>query len=161
MKNENIKIYYQCLSNAGGYWGKIAFSKFEKEMSNNKKFGFKNEIKKIYSIRKSYYKNKIDQKENIKIIDLSLPIYIQKVLFIRSYLLYMVIPIVASIFYLPLYLMKFQNSNTNYYTEQEASKFVITSEFMEDVLNSAPPPLDLTPPSPPQGVTVKAYDYRY
>jgi len=116
----------------------------------------KRKLKKLNNERRFYLiKNKL-QKENIKIHDLSLPVYVKRWLFLKNMIPYLFVPFFTCVFYLPLHILKTNNNYQKVNITQNESNFIVTNEFVNDVMNLVPPPVDLIPPAAPRNVRVTA-----
>ncbi len=144
---KSSKKYYYCLAKAGSFWGKKMLDIFDIYKGNNN-INLVKEINQVNSIRKKFNNYK-EKKENPKIYDISTFIFIKKWVLIETIIPYLSIPIITAVFYLPLYLLNIQ-SNQGTTAISSAEKFIITDEFIDQVLQQK----DTTPPAVPQGFSI-------
>lgn len=151
------KMYYYYLAKAGSYWGKkISKDIYRVNDVSNNKLDLDKEMNLINSTRRQYIRFKEEEKENIKIYDISpLALFINKWVLLHNIIPYLAVPVITIIFYLPLSLIGIQEK-TIVGGIPSSEKFIVTKEFVDQVTKVSPPPLpDTTPPPPPSGLSVQ------
>ncbi len=150
MADERRVLYYHRLANAGSYWGVEVCNEIILQQIHVKSCS---KTDKIITKRRMFKAKKETQiKEKMEIYSLSLPIYFRW-LFRKSVLSILMVPICASLLYVPLHFLESKIERNNPYFEP-INEFVLTQEYIDSVLDRAPPPEDISAPTPPMGVRV-------